>query len=209
MQPDDSRSKTINSNSFFLCFNDINFPFLSFLLLLSPIFPPAPPSSSLFWCVCFHGFWTLSNSIWPQQRRRHGEKKHFHMCKLGTPPTPPPYTQSHTNTSCTYPHWLPRLLMVIKGRVFVGPQSESVSCHDCNVYINNYDLGRMDIIINMMATWCLVNIIISISFNNAFPIACADYNSGLKELHMQLYYLCSGSMSGELQLPLAWHVSKK
>lgn len=58
---------------------------------------PFPLSS--FWCVCLHGFWALSNSIWPQQRRRRSEKNHFHMCKLGTPPNP---TSIHKQTQAAH-----------------------------------------------------------------------------------------------------------
>lgn len=103
---------------------------IQFVLLLSLFSPPCPAHHrhpprlptpfplSPFWCVCLHGFWALSNSIWPQQRRRRREKKNFHMCKLG-PPRPPnqPLTNTHTQAAPIPPtYWLPRLLMMIKSR---------------------------------------------------------------------------------------------
>lgn len=133
--------------------NQLCFPAFSILLhfvfLLSPAHPANSPLAlspfplSPFWCVCLHGFWALSNSIWPQQRRRCNEKNHFHMCKLGTPP-PQPHRYTQTDTSCTFPptHWLPRLVMVIKGTVCVGPRSESISCHDCNVTSTTVTCGK-------------------------------------------------------------------
>lgn len=94
------RVKTSSSNLSFLCLDQ-----LCSSCLLPSVCPPYLFFFFFFWCVCLHGFWALSNSIWPQQRRRRGEKKHFHMCKLGTPtplPTQSPYVCTRTLThTCT------------------------------------------------------------------------------------------------------------
>jgi len=146
-----------------------------FLLLYPPLswtpsHPSLPPCFLFFWCVCLHGFWTLSNSIWPQQRRRRGEKKHFHMRKLGTPIHPTPRKHAHT-----FPiRWVPRPLMIAEGFCWLQVSG-------CYVYNTDRDLRKKKTINDKYNTDDI-----------NFQIACDNYDNypKLKEIHLQLYYLC-------------------